>query len=901
MQMLENIIKSGAKLTPMMEQYSAIKKNYPEVLLLFRLGDFYEMFFEDALIAAKVLNIALTHKGKISDITVPMAGIPHHAANNYIDKLTDAGYKAAICEQMENPGDSPGIVRREVVQVVSPSMPFNLDRDDFKKSLNTNRFILSATFDEKLKLFYLVFIDYTTGEFFAHVLNEVNDLVEKIKIHKPRELICFMGQWRNFPQLAQLFRDEKIVTTHLSADYFQAKNNEIYIKKLIPYFDHDEIIKMHEGILAPLAAIGYYISSTQNLEKLSHLHPFRIENDSDKLKVTLNTLKGLEIFPRDTNQYKDSLLGFCDKTLSALGTRRLKHLFLNPLRNAKAIRERQNFIEFFMQKQDLLQAVRDQLKDLKDLERTKTKISSHKCYAYDLINLSESIKIYFAINDLFKNKNMPPANVIHPLNASEAEAIKVIGETIDNAINSELGASFDKGNLIKPGFNKKRDKLEKLAKNSEDGLTILEDKYKDLSGINNLKIKFYNVSGFFIEVSKSHINKVPKSFERRQTLVNAERFTTTELMNYEKEVLTAKDQLRSIEEEIFNQIKISVNEKLHIVQLIAFYLGNLDAFTALSLVAYTEKFSRPVINEKTKILSVKNGFHPLIKSVLFDQFTTHNLLLNQENHFALITGPNMAGKTTVMREMSLIQFLAQIGSFVPATHAEVDLKDFIFSRLGAGDNIQQGQSTFMVEMSEMAEIVRHSTEKSLIILDEVGRGTSTYDGLSIAWSLTEYFVKKNKAICLFATHYHELIEVVDKFHKQNEGGINFTVETMVEKENVQFLYKLIEGGAKQSYGIYVAKLAGLPAPILKRSEAILKVLEKNHQSAKPGPIKANPVSKSQLSIFPDTNDEESQVTTGVPEYFRAIENELKSININTLTPLEALKKLYDLQQKIHLQ
>ncbi|MFN8369105.1 MAG: AAA family ATPase [Bacteriovoracaceae bacterium] len=370
-------------------------------------------------------------------------------------------------------------------------------------------------------------------------------------------------------------------------------------------------------------------------------------------------------------------------------------------------------------------------------------------------------------------------------------------------------------------------------------------------------------------------------------------------MIFEKEVLSAKEQLQKIEEELFNQIKASVNAKLNSIQAVAFFLANLDAFTALSLVCYTEKFSKPIINEKNKILSVKNGFHPLIKASLFDKFTTHNLVLNEENHFALITGPNMAGKTTVMREMSLIQFLTQIGCFVPAAYAEVDLKDFIFSRLGAGDNIQQGQSTFMVEMSEMAEIVRHSTEKSLIILDEVGRGTSTYDGLSIAWALTEYFVKKNRAICLFATHYHELIEVVDKFHKQNEGAINLTVETVVEKENVRFLYKLIEGGAKQSYGIYVAKLAGIPSPILKRSEALLKLLEKNHQPQKTNLPKTNNVNIKQLSIFPDTNEED--MTPAVPEYFKTIENELKSININTLTPLEALKKLYDLQQKIHLQ
>jgi DNA mismatch repair protein MutS len=858
---LQNIVDSGVKLTPMMEQYFQIKKNYPDVLLLFRMGDFYEVFFEDARVTSKILNITLTHRGKIGDTPIPMAGIPHHAASTYIDRITGRGIKVAICEQIENPKDAIGIVKRAVTQVVSPGMPFDLDKtQSYEQKYMVSGFL-------KDKIYYLAALDFTTGDFKGYRLETSEEFLETIRILAPKEFITFMGQWTEEnvgAEIATLLSHYGILQTHLSSDYFSTKFSEIYIEKLIPYFKQDKILKLEQNILSPVGALGFYVSSTQSLESFMHIRPFKMIMRTGLMKVTLPTLTGLEILPKNRDVYKDSLLGFFDKTETAMGARYMRTLFSAPLFDKKSIEERLDTVESILSHDTLIKDLRVDLARIRDIERILAKVSLNKCSASDLINVSIAITAYHSL--LAKAKNL---SLKTELSKKELLELNVLSENIITTLNDEIGASLEKGNLIREGVNKERDKLSKRHLNVTDDLMEMEARLRESSGILKLRIKSNNVAGFFIEVSKGSTTKVPKYFERRQTLVNAERYTTPELTQLEKETITAQEKLAKLEREIFKELINNVSTLSSALLKMSEHIAILDSFQSLASVALEEGFTRPKIHADKKILILKNAFHPLIKSIIKDQFVTHDLTLDEKIYFGLITGPNMAGKTTVMREVAIIQLLAQIGSFVPAKSAELGLCDFLFSRLGASDDILKGQSTFMVEMSETSEILRHATHQSLIILDEVGRGTSTYDGLSIAWGLVEHFIEETKALTLFATHYHELIDVVEK----HANSKNLTVETVSHKGNVQFLYRLIEQGASQSFGIYVAKLAGIPQKILLRSAEILHSLEESHNHFE--------VKKSET-----------------PLHLKELEEELAKMDVMQMTPLEALVKLNQLKTQI---
>ncbi len=877
----------------MMDQYFSIKKNYPETLLFFRMGDFYELFFDDAEKASKLLNITLTHRGKIGDVKIPMAGIPHHAASAYIDRITGQGLKVAICEQTQDAKDAVGIVKRAVTQVATPAIPY-----DFDKALGReNHFISSAA--QVGNRFFLTSIDFTSGSFLGSIFNSFEEIFEKIQKVSPKEFISSMGQWDQFPILDEYLESQGILKTHLSEEYFSPKNTGIYVEKLIPSFKSDKTLNQEKDIFSPLGALSYYVSSTQNQDQFVHLHPFRLESDKQTLRMTLATLQGLEIFPRSRENYKESLLGFFDKTKTALGSRYLKHVFLNPLTDPTLIGNRQKIISEFINAPDLLELVREELSSVRDLERILAKVSTKKVTPSDLINISRSISTYKNLKSKLKSF---PKKLLKTISSKDLEKLQGLAESIERAINDEVGASLDKGNLIKSGFNKERDKLAKLANNSTDELLALENKYRKKTGILKLKLKTNNIAGYFIEVSKSHINKVPKSFQRRQTLVNSERYTTSELIDFERGMITAKEKLERLEKGIFSDLICELSNQSKSLLNLANCISELDVFQSFAWSALQEGLSCPIIEDK-KILKIKNGWHPLIKAQLKDEFVCHDLNLNKNSYFGLITGPNMAGKTTVMREAAIIQHLTQVGSFVPAEHAVLGICDTIFSRLGANDNILKGQSTFMVEMSETSEIIRHATERSLIILDEIGRGTSTYDGLSIAWALVEHFLKKTKALTLFATHYHELIDVVENL----KGGKNLTVETLNLDGEVQFLYKLIDGGAAQSYGIYVAKLAGLPKQILERSSELLETFEDHQEIKKPEEgtpqqklkieKRVTPKPGTQLCFFNDEQPNEFRV----PKHLSKIEEEIKKLDILTLTPLDAFQKLHKLKSFMSLQ
>lgn len=869
---LERLVKEGVKLTPMMQQYYEIRRQYPGIFLMFRMGDFYELFFDDAKNASKILNISLTHRGKLGDTPIPMAGIPHHAAATYIDRITASGLKVAICEQVEDPKASKGLVKRAVTQVVSPGMPFDLDKAEKKE----NKYMASGYVENNK--FYASFVDYTTGDFFGICNEDEKEFIEKIQIYSPKEFICYLGQWDEFSVINDYLENTDILKTNLSKDYFEEKFTSIYIEKLIPTYKRDQILKLNAPIINSIGALSYYICSTQSSEEINHFSPFKMINTLDDMKITYPTLVGLEILPKSKDQYKNSILGFMDKTVSSMGARKLKSLFQSPLQNLDEIYLRQEAISYFLDNHSNLKSVRESLDDVRDIERIMAKVSTGKVNGSDLINLSNSYKSFSKIEDELKGFNR---DVLPKISTSEIEELKALSKKIDDTINDEIGAQLDKGNLIKAGANSKRDKLASLSKNASAELINLETKYREETKIPNLKVKFNNVAGYFIEVSKSHTSKVPKSFVRRQTLVNSERYMSEELSLFEKEVLSAKDKLNKLERQIFDDLICELKSISIQILKLANSLAFIDVYQSLAWIAFCEDFVKPEIGNE-KIIQIDQGWHPLIKSSIKDQFVSHDIYLDDQKFFGLVTGPNMAGKTTVMREVAIIQFLAQLGSYVPSQHAKLGVCDYLFSRLGASDDIIKGQSTFMVEMSETAEIIRHATDKSLIILDEIGRGTSTYDGLSIAWSLVEHFVKKTKSMTLFSTHYHELIELVDRL----ENAKNLTVKTINENGNVQFLYKLIEEGAAQSFGIHVAKLAGLPSGILKRSGQILSKLEKSNNNKASDAIDV----ESQLNFFNSSQTTEEDIqTTEIIDF-------LKGLDINNMTPIQALEQLNKLVQ-----
>lgn len=878
---LAEIVTLGVKLTPMMEQYYQVKKLHPDILLFFRMGDFYELFFEDAREAARLLNISLTHRGKLGDFSIPMAGIPHHAAATYVDRISQLGKKVVICEQLEDPKDKEGkgIVKRGISQIVSPGMPYDIDRT----SSGENKFMASAYFHEGI--FSLILLDFTTGDFFGLTFKNLDEFCERLMMIRPKEFVSYLGQWEKFPIIDEYITSLDILKTHLSQEYFEEKYTSFYIQKLIPTYQRDGIIAQNSYLLSPLGALSYYVTSTQGLELVTHLRPFRLINSDETMKVTYSTLSGLEIFPRSKELESNSLVGFMDKTKSAMGARHLKQFFQSPSTDLKQITKRQDLIELLIKNTETLESIRYKLDEVRDIDRIMAKVSTKKVNAGDVINLSKSINVYFDLQDEMENKGF---NFFQKFPKKETEVLKDLASEIIKTINDEMGAMAEKGNLIRSGVYKERDRLHRMSSTASDQLLTLETKYRQETGISNLKIKSNNINGYFIEVSNSHVNKVPKTFMRRQTLVNNERYITEELEAFEKEINSAQSKLTKLEKEIFESITSKMALNAVLILDLAKRLAQIDVFQSLAWICRQEGFIRPTVIANKKVVDIKGAWHPLIKANIHDRFVTHNVSLTDKTYFGLITGPNMAGKTTVMREVAIIQYLAQLGCFVPAHSVEVGICDYLFSRLGASDDIIKGQSTFMVEMSETAEILRHASDKSLIVLDEIGRGTSTYDGLSIAWALVEHFVKKLKPLTLFATHYHELIELADSLPEAK----NLTVRTEQKNGKVQFLYELIEQGATQSFGIHVAELAGLPREVLKRSEEILSRLEKNQEKS------ASSALHHQLSFFGVAPAATPEVVAEVPTHLQTLEEDLKEMDVMNMTPIQALSKLHELKTKI---
>lgn len=866
---LSEVLSTEAKLTPMMEQYSSVKTQYPLNLVLFRMGDFYELFFEDAVKASKLLNIALTHRGKVGDFSIPMAGIPHHAASTYIDRLTSQGQKVVICEQIEDPKMAKGIVKRAVTQIASPGVPFDLE-----KAAQIDHYFIAAATQEN-KSYHLTLVDYTTGDFLGFPHLDRSTLISLIHLHAPKEFLCFIDQWEDSPEILDLVESSDFLTSYLAPEQFQPKHNGQAIESFIPHIHKDKTIQENLQILPSISAISSYLCSNQSSESLAHIKPFHLNLGGQKLQISYATMKGLEILPQDKSHYKYSLLGHMDSTKTAMGARKIREIFNNPSCDTELLSKRHDFLEQLIEDREIHQEIRKELFSVRDLERILAKMTSLKATPSDLLNLAQSLQIYCELSKIkaLKTSLLPQVKKVLK--------IKELITNIFEKINDEPSASAEKGNLIKQGVNTQRDRLAKLAFGFDEALEQLENEYREQYQIPKLRIKSNNVTGYFIEISKSHTESIPEHFIRRQTLVNAERYQTQELTELEKEILSSKEKLSKLERSLFKEIIDQALELTLEIQNISTYLAELDVYQSFAWVAFNQDFCRPQFVKESKLVDIKSCFHPMIKLGLKQHFVPHDILLDSQYYFGLITGPNMAGKTTVMREVAIIQFLAQIGSFVPATAAKLSLKDHIFSRLGASDDIMRGQSTFMVEMSETAEILRHATENSLIILDEIGRGTSTYDGMSIAWALVEYLVEDLKATTLFSTHYHELIELVHELKHSK----NLTVRTVKYRGQVRFLYELIEKGATQSFGINVAQLAGLPKKVLNRSTEILKRLEKQKDHYSQSEL---PLLQESSEIFIDEREE-------------LLRQEVQDLNLNEMSPQEALNKLFDLQKKMRDQ
>ncbi len=853
--------------TPMMQQYSEIKKQHHDSLLFFRMGDFYELFLDDAKVGARVLGITLTRRPRGKDGDIPMAGVPYHAADSYIAKLVKAGFKVAVCEQVSEP-DKRGIVDREVVRIVTPGTVM----DEKALEQRENNFTISLYYDDRS--IGIAIADISTGDFqvseFPLGGNFKEIVLREIANILPSECILNEEMYNN----AELLK----ILSSFSINVFKYEEWDLHAR------DGDKLLKKHfsvkdlgafglEGkttaITASAALLGY-LKHTQK-EKVGHIRSVRIYNPNDYVLLDRSTIVNLELFSTIRNKEdRGSFVNLIDQTQTAMGGRLLREWLKRPLKKKKDIIKRLDSVEEFYDNPLLRKKIRKTLNNIYDIERIVSRLSVGMGLAADLINLKDSLK-----NILFLKSALKDFNTSKTKEINKSISSKLID--IISLIETHISEVEKNGILINPGVNKKLDQLRKITLKSKDWIINLEQKEKQKTGISSLKVRFNKVFGYYIEVSKSNADLVPESYIRKQTLVNAERFVTPELKEQEEIILSAEETIQLLEQKIFNEVIEKLLRQTDMLQKAAGAMAELDCLTTFAQVAFRERYVKPEISTKGK-LEITEGRHPVVEKLLLEddiQFVPNDVYLDQnKNQLLIITGPNMAGKSVFIRQVALITLMAHIGSFVPAKKATISLVDRIFVRSGASDVISSGLSTFMVEMVETAHILNHATNKSLIVVDEIGRGTSTYDGISIAWAVAEYIVR-NKNIAaktLFATHYHELTHL----EKQYPDKIK-NYQMAVEEENGEpiFLHKVISGATPHSYAVAVAKLAGVPEEVTKMALEILDSLEERVDKPK------------------------AQWENGKANIYKQIHEELINLEVNKITGIEALNKLYELKEKIN--
>ena len=861
--------------TPLMKQYHQIKSKHPGALLLFRVGDFYETFGEDAIKTSRILGIVLTKRKNGAAAEIELAGFPHHSLETYLPKLVRAGQRVAVCDQLEDPKMTKTIVKRGVTELVTPGVAFN-DQVLTQKSNN----YLAAVHFGKTEV-GVAFLDVSTGDFF--VGQGPSDRVEKLlSVFNPSEIIYQKQRQEAFKALVRPtecdYRLEDWVFTEDFANdhlctHFATKN-------LVGFgVQHIEL-----GVIAASAAL-HYVKENQ-LKTLHHIRSLSRIDETEHLWMDRFTMRNLELlYPQ--HEQGISLLEVIDETLTPMGGRLMKRWLVMPLTNLKAIQGRIATVDWFYQEMDRTDEIRSLLAQCGDLERLVSKVAVGKVNPRELRHLHRTLSLIVPLQDALQAgvKNPQIAQLINSLKDCSA-----LLDNIDRTLELEPALSVGKGGVIREGVDDALDELRRISHHGKAYLDALQEREAQATGISSLKISYNNVFGYYIEVRNTHKDKVPETWIRKQTLVNAERYITEELKTYEEKILGAESKILEIEHRLYSELVQSLISDVEEIQANAVVLARMDVFCGLAVLAKEHHYSKPEVNDST-VIHIEDGRHPVIERALKtgEIYVANDVFLsNDEQQILMITGPNMSGKSAVLRQTALIVLLAQIGSFVPAKKAVLGIVDKLFSRVGASDNLSAGESTFMVEMNETASILNNLSERSLVILDEIGRGTSTYDGISIAWSITEYLHEHSKfrPKTLFATHYHELNEMARRFHRIK----NYSVAVKEIGKNILFLRKLVEGGSEHSFGIHVARLAGMPDWVVTRAEKVLKDLESSHE--KVGKTSEKRVSKKggagvQLSFF--------QLNDPVLEQ---IHETLVSIDINGLTPVEALIKLHEIKKVI---
>lgn len=876
-----------AELTPMMQKYMETKAEYPDCILFYRLGDFYEMFFEDAKTASKELELTLTGKSCGLEERAPMCGVPYHAVDGYLNRLVSKGYKVAICEQVEDPKLAKGLVKREVTRIVSPGT--NLDVQAMDDTRN-NYLLCVAYFQGRIGISVA---DVTTGDYYLTEVEDLRKLQDEINKYAPSEIICNEQFLVSGYPVTDLKERLHVAVYPLSAHYF---DDDICRRCLMKHFQVNTLAglgieEFPSGLIAAGVLLQYlYETQKTSLSHFTHLYPYLT---SKYMLLDAATRRNLELTETlREKQKRGSLLGVLDRTKTAMGGRLLRKYIEQPLIDKEKIEARLDAVESLCCHSVERDELREYLNAIYDLERLLGKVSYKTANPRDLIAFRNSLAMLPGIKLVIKDLD---ASLIRQL-YEQLDPLEDIYHLIDDSIDEEPPIQTREGGIIKDGFNEHIDSLRHAKTDGKKWLAELEEEDRNRTGIKNLKIKYNKVFGYYFEVTNSYKDLVPEDYIRKQTLANAERYTTPRLKELEDTILNAEDKLYAMEYDLFCEIRDAIAGEIERIQQTAHAIARLDVYASLSYVAERNQYIRPVLNEKG-VIDIKGGRHPVVeKMIQNDMFIANDTYLDNHKHcIAVITGPNMAGKSTYMRQTALIVLMAQIGSYVPAKKANIGVVDRIFTRVGASDDLASGQSTFMVEMNEVANILRNATPDSLLVLDEIGRGTSTFDGLSIAWAVIEHISNRKLlgAKTLFATHYHELTELEGKMDNVN----NYCIAVKEKGDDIVFLRKIVKGGADKSYGIQVAKLAGVPDMVIDRAKEIVAQLsdnditekiqniEVNGRNEKRKPVKYDEVDLEQISIFDTVKDED-------------VLKELQEVDITTLTPVDALNTLYRLQNKL---
>jgi len=860
--------ETSAKETPLMKQYNEIKRKYPDACLLFRVGDFYETFGEDAIRTAKILGIVLTKRGAGSETETALAGFPHHSLNTYLPKLVKAGLRVAICDQLEDPKMTKTIVKRGVTELVTPGVAMN---DEVLHS-KSNNFLASVYFGKKQ--LGISFLDVSTGEFLTSQGNE--EYIDKLlQNFSPSEVLI---QKNNRNQFKETF-GETLNVFYLEdwvfkEDYAQESLMSHFQTNSLKGFGVEEL---PDGIIAS-GAILYYLSETQHT-KLQHIANIQRIAEDAYVWMDRFTIRNLELY-HSTSQNAVTLLDVIDKTLSPMGSRLLKRWLALPLKDIHKIRSRHEVVAYLKDNEEVFHKIQYQIKQISDLERLISKVATGKISPREVIHLKESLDAVIPIKEIALDSKQDAVRAI----GDSLHACDLLREKIAATLNQDAPVAIAKGNAIADGVHPELDELRSIAFSGKEFLEGIERRESEATGISSLKISFNNVFGYYIEVRNTHKDKVPEEWIRKQTLVNAERYITEELKEYETKILGAEEKIYQIESQLFEQLISWISTYIKQVQLNANLIAQLDCLLSFAQLAVENNYVCPVLDESFD-LEITNGRHPVIEKQLpvGVPYVPNDIFLDRETQqIIMITGPNMSGKSAILRQTALVVLLAQMGSFVPAEKVRMGIVDKIFTRVGASDNISMGESTFMVEMNETALILNNISDRSLVLLDEIGRGTSTYDGISIAWAIAE-FLHENpaKAKTLFATHYHELNEMTELLPRIK----NYNVSVKELKDTVLFIRKLVAGGSAHSFGIHVAKMAGMPQMVIQKAQKLLKKLEKNHSSEALSGIRAK--DDIQLNIF-NIDD----------PLLEEIKDDLLGLDLNTLTPIEALMKLNELKRML---